>query len=122
MLKYIAARGGHAPGHLREWLLSYVEPDEHPDVDEDRPALWALTGLLWNCTDIIGGRPFDLGHDDRGICWLCYDDEDRPYTFGQLARLVRDHLRREPAEDVERGRILVTGRLRLEDIRPRLSA
>lgn len=56
--KFNPARGGHAPGHLRDAFLEAVEADgDNPYVDvgyDDVPmSLLQLCGLLWNCTDIL---------------------------------------------------------------------
>jgi hypothetical protein len=76
--KYNPARGGHAPGHLRDALLAALV--ENCDNSEDEPwwtklditfvslsrqiqwetwnasdrAIW-LAGQLWNCRDILPG-------------------------------------------------------------------
>ena len=57
-MHYKPSRGGHAPGHLRDALLEYL--DEGSDLDtvvvgeEERivPLRW-LVGQLWNCTDVL---------------------------------------------------------------------
>jgi len=67
--RYHPGRGGHAPGHLREafldWLDVYVEmtPEETtpPPVEisgEMRPISWLL-GQLWNCADILPRHAFE---------------------------------------------------------------
>jgi transcriptional regulator with XRE-family HTH domain len=71
--RYQPGRGGHAPGHLREafvdWLDVYVEfPTETtalPTVeidDEQRPVSW-LFGQLWNCTDVLPSQAFEMVND-----------------------------------------------------------
>ena len=65
-MAYRANRGGHAPGHLRdaflEWLDKYWFTDEDCDTVEidgqRRPLRW-LIGQLWNCTDILPGSYCD---------------------------------------------------------------
>jgi transcriptional regulator with XRE-family HTH domain len=68
--RYQPGRGGHAPGHLREafldWLDEYIElpPEETtpPPVEisgEPRPVSW-LFGQLWNCTDVLPRAAFEM--------------------------------------------------------------
>jgi len=71
--RYNPARGGHAPGHLRNAFCDWWEyhcylDDREYDCDLDylddlvsvgdygdrRPVRW-LVGRLWNCTDIMPG-------------------------------------------------------------------
>lgn len=76
---YSAARGGHAPGHLRDALLAcFEDPDSAAPwwetlgdtdalsfYDPAKQAAWEtkstkerarwLTGQLWNCSDILPG-------------------------------------------------------------------
>ena len=57
-MKYKPSRGGHAPGHLRDALLEYLDGDSESDTVtvgyEERvmPLKW-LVGQLWNCTDVL---------------------------------------------------------------------
>ena len=54
MPRYSAARGGHAPGHLRAWFDEYVETGG-PSEEMRGKALtldW-LFGQLWNCVDAL---------------------------------------------------------------------
>ena len=57
-MKYRPNRGGHAPGHLRDALLKYIDEDSEPEtviVGEEEsimPVRW-LIGQLWNCTDVL---------------------------------------------------------------------
>jgi hypothetical protein len=71
--RYQPARGGHAPGHLREafleWLEAYLvlprEATMLPTVeidDEPRPISWLL-GQLWNCSDVLPRQSFDEVND-----------------------------------------------------------
>jgi hypothetical protein len=50
--KYNAARGGHAPGHLRDRFLELIEKGL-PDDAAEREELLTLCGQLWNCTDAL---------------------------------------------------------------------
>jgi transcriptional regulator with XRE-family HTH domain len=71
--RYQPARGGHAPGHLREAFLQWLQesldlPGEAPlpqtiEVgDTERPVSW-LFGQLWNCTDVLPRWEFDQIND-----------------------------------------------------------
>lgn len=94
--KFQANRGGHAPGHLREWFEQYIEADQkiEGDVKEEiveyltqrRIALrgrsieeWLL-GQLWDCTDIV---PSAL----RSSVALVTDAEH--FTYGAAARALK---------------------------------
>ena len=54
-MPYKANKGGHAPGHLREAFLQYIEEGSESDIitpeDEERPisVRW-LIGQLWDWT------------------------------------------------------------------------
>ena len=56
-----ANRGGHAPGHLRDALLAYLDEDTDSDTvtvgykERKMPLRW-LIGQLWNCTDVMPGE------------------------------------------------------------------
>lgn len=63
---YKASRGGHAPGHLRDAFLEYIDETGGLAamnlndkvtiyIDEGEPdvSLRWLTGQLWNCSDIV---------------------------------------------------------------------
>ncbi len=72
-MSYRASRGGHAPGHLRDALITFIEEEQAlPEVD-----VLSLYGQLWNCTDTA---PVD-------IC----DKLDLPQgsTFAQVVRYLR---------------------------------
>jgi transcriptional regulator with XRE-family HTH domain len=71
--RYDPGRGGHAPGHLRDAFLAWVQdcfhqPDEVPLPqtvvvgETERPVSWLL-GQLWNCTDILPSGEFDQIND-----------------------------------------------------------
>lgn len=63
-MKYQPNRGGHAPGHLREAFLEYLDDTDEPWGrtvflnDEEKPIDW-LIGQLWNCTDILPSMYYD---------------------------------------------------------------
>ena len=58
--RFNPARGGHAPGHLRDWFINYVETGELDEemVEQGRTLRW-LFGQLWNCSDIMPGIDCD---------------------------------------------------------------
>jgi transcriptional regulator with XRE-family HTH domain len=67
--RYQPARGGHAPGHLRDAFLQWLQdsldrPDNAPlpltvEVgDREQPVSW-LFGQLWNCTDALPRWEYD---------------------------------------------------------------
>ena len=71
--RYQAARGGHAPSHLRdaflEWLEESIELSANNPLpltvtigDEPRPVAW-LFGQLWNCSDVLPRQAFDEVND-----------------------------------------------------------
>ncbi len=49
--KYSPSRGGHAPGDLREQFENLVYEDSDTALEQRR--LERLSGLLWNCGDIM---------------------------------------------------------------------
>jgi hypothetical protein len=53
-MKFNPARGGHAPGHLRDWFCALVIDDETPAemIGVGRDVAW-LVGQLWDCTDVM---------------------------------------------------------------------
>jgi hypothetical protein len=83
MTKFVASRGGHAPGHLRAMFLAFVETGEVP-VEElfdpsgiaDRDPVNWLCGQLWNCSDQMPA----CGRSELG---------GTVNTYAQAARLVR---------------------------------
>jgi hypothetical protein len=88
-MPYNPRRGGHAPGHLRDWLYQYIEGELAED-DPPRLSLERLTGLLWNCTDIMPG-------DVRGtvselVSSLGCDDQPI-FTVAQACRWLRPNIR-----------------------------
>jgi hypothetical protein len=93
---------GHAGGHLREALLDALDHNDDwwknitidfyrerhnlwwSRLSEKRRAEWLL-GQLWNCTDILPGMAQSEVRE-----WFSEDRE--PFTFGQLARLLKRDL------------------------------
>ena len=58
-MPYTPSRGGHAPGHLRDAFLKYLDEGgedyasvENRYVKQEKP-ISRLIGQLWNCTDIL---------------------------------------------------------------------
>lgn len=84
-MRYRANRGGHAPGHLREGFLDYLDkldegspPDRLTIGYEERSvSLMWLSGQLWNCTDTL---PWEY-------CKIL--DMDPGSTYAQAVRKVR---------------------------------
>lgn len=57
MRRFNPARGGHAPGELRDAFVEWVDDGCHLDSAIEvywtqRPVRWLL-GQLWNCTDTL---------------------------------------------------------------------
>ncbi len=84
-MSYRPQRGGHAGGHLRDPFIHLIETGEIPgDADHQGKPLtaWSLTGLLWNCTDILPGSE-------------CSElDLPQGSTYARAARAVRAGLHR----------------------------
>jgi hypothetical protein len=71
-MRYDPRRGGHAPGHLRDWLYQYIT-GEFDQYDPPQISLERLTGVLWNCVDdstrMTGcTAPLFPSLGDRGPC------------------------------------------------------
>jgi hypothetical protein len=88
---------GHAPNHIRaafaEAVEQYINCDgPSPQVDRE---LWALTGKLWNCTDILPRLlRADVSELRLGFVAL---SEPEPCTYAQASRILRYRLKREAA-------------------------
>lgn len=72
------SENGHAPGALREEFQALIEPPRQVD---DLARLLHVTGLLWNCTDILPAHACN----DLGLA--------PGHTYAQVARALRTHLR-----------------------------
>ena len=83
MPKFSPSRGGHAPGHLRQWFESLVVDDVLPAemTERDLTPRW-LTGQLWNCRDVMPKHMCDALDLPEGA--------RRSYAVG--ARLMRASL------------------------------
>ena len=97
-MRFKANRGGHAPGHLRDWFWQYVEAGQKIDgglreeivesITHHRLQLrgksleeWLL-GQLWDCRDIMPA-------DGRGQIMDILGDEREYFTYGQAARALK---------------------------------
>lgn len=76
--------GGHAGGNLREPFYDYVMSGEM-----DAPVVWGrrisireLTGLLWNCTDIMPSEACEALDLLRGATYARGARHLRPFTSG----------------------------------------
>jgi hypothetical protein len=84
--KYNPSRGGHAPEHLRDAFLDWLDvwsscnsPVAHLEIDErSLPPEW-LFGRLWNCTD-------RLPSISRNILTSC--GVKNIWTYSQAARAL----------------------------------
>ncbi len=81
-MRFKANLGGHAPGHLRDAFVAWVEGGVTAETvtvgyeEAVRPIAW-LFGQLWNCRDIM----------PSGLC----ADLDRPLgsTYAQAVRHLK---------------------------------
>lgn len=87
------ARGGHAPGDLRDAFCDAVDAYEAWEDDEPEPKIEVrecaftvrqVCGLLWNCSDITPGMLYDQ------VCNLIRWPEDAPKrrTYASCARTL----------------------------------
>jgi hypothetical protein len=90
--RYKPARGGHAPGDVREAFLNGLDAvmydrEEHPTVElrERKVPMADVCGLLWNCTDTLPGDYC------RSLSDLL-DDDCRIGSYAQAARAVKAYL------------------------------
>jgi hypothetical protein len=87
-MRYDPRRGGHAPGHLRDWLYQYIT-GEIDEFDPPQLSFERLTGLMWDCTDVMPSEvrqamselECQLGCDERPI-----------FTVAQACRWLRPNL------------------------------
>lgn len=106
--KFNPARGGHAPGDLRAAFIDLVDtyvnggeddgPNPKTDLRGREVSLYELTGLLWNCRDIM---PKSLCDDVRDLLsWFEVDNYhwNTGHTYAQGARFVRQHIVSEAAK------------------------
>ncbi len=97
--KYRPARGGHAPGDVRDAFLEAAEllrnhqvgmPIPTVELREQEMPLSALCGLLWNCTDIMPGYACDeVGSFMEVNGWEYEKCLRRGATYAQAARAIR---------------------------------
>ena len=86
-MPYDPRRGGHAPGHLRCWLYEYITGD-FDEFDPPQLSLERVSGLLWNCDDIMPGHVREALSELRSA--LGFDDE--LFTVAQACRWLRPNL------------------------------
>lgn len=94
---YNAGRGGHAPGHLRDAFLEYIEeaggdPRKEDTVrvgyeEREKPISWLL-GQLWNCVDILPSQARSTVKDNLYL-------ERELWTYAQAARAVASDMKAE---------------------------
>lgn len=105
--KYRPARGGHAPGDVRDVFLEATEllrkyragtPVPTVELREREIPLSSLCGLLWNCTDIMPGYACDeVGSFMEMNGWEYEKCLGRGATYAQAARAIRTVLTRSSA-------------------------
>jgi hypothetical protein len=80
--KFVYARSGHAPGHLREAFLEALEAYyDSPGGAQARADLLAACGPLWKCTDVLPGGDCDLVRD-------IVNDDRRGFSYAVAARRI----------------------------------
>jgi hypothetical protein len=87
-MPYNPCRGGHSPGHLRDGLYQYIS-GELDEYDPPRLSFERLTGLLWNCTDIMPG---DVRETVSELVSALGCEEAPIYTVAQACRWLRPNL------------------------------
>ncbi|CAO4183532.1 BRA0787 family protein [Methylorubrum aminovorans] len=104
--RYKPARGGHAPGDLRNAFLEAIEAFEaweegadEPTVDvRDRPVtITRLCGLLWNCSDTMPGSEQRVLEDMLPGRWIGDDRRGTLNTYAMAARAMRESVARAHA-------------------------
>ena len=93
--RYNPARGGHAPGDVRDAFLEAIEAFENWEDGDDEPTVEVrgsdlpisqACGLLWNCTDILPGGAVTSLRDLDG------DDAFKRSTYAGGARFLRERM------------------------------
>jgi hypothetical protein len=78
---YKFGHGGHVGGHLRDAFEDFIDgPHEEHFHNGKQLDLLALTGMLWNCTDVMPGDLCDALDLPRGA------------TYARGARKVRTRI------------------------------
>ena len=90
--RYSPARGGHAPGDVRDAFLEALEdmrgwrtgtPEPTAEVRGQAIPISRLCGLLWNCTDIMPGHACgDMQH-------VIDEFPNAGATYAQAARALK---------------------------------
>ena len=97
---YTPARGGHAPGDLRDAFCEAVdayedwkEGDPEPTVElRDKQVLISTVfGLLWNCSDTLPGMVW------KQACDLGADEVAKRGTYSAVARWMKPMIEDEVA-------------------------
>jgi hypothetical protein len=116
---YSPARGGHAPGDVRDAFFAAVEAYDAWEISEPEPTvelrgqrvpISQMCGLLWNCTEPeptveLRGQRVPISQM-CGLLWNCTDtmpnllcghfrdcDEPVPGSYAVAARLLRSRIR-----------------------------
>jgi hypothetical protein len=94
---YKAARGGHAPGDVRDAFCEAVdayeawgdgEPEPSVEVRDQQVPINEVFGLLWNCIDVLPGSVY------RQVCdFVTREEEPQAQTYAASARLMRGLVR-----------------------------
>ena len=97
---YSPARGGHAPGDVRNAFFAAVEAYDTWEISEPEPTvelrgqrvpISQMCGLLWNCTDTMPNL----------LCGHFRDcDEPVPGSYAVAARLLRSRIRNASAAEL----------------------
>ena len=89
---YVPARGGHAPGDIRdafaEALDAYEdwadgEPEPTVELRDKQVPISAVFGLLWNCSDILPDAMWRQAAD------LGADESAKSHTYSAIARWLK---------------------------------
>ena len=87
-MSYQPNRGGHAPGHLREAFVEWLDDPQQTEVvvgwNEERRRLSWLVGQLWNCTDIL---PSDVREQVNSL--LLGEPNDFRNTYAAAVRRLK---------------------------------
>src|SRR5919205_790634 len=91
--RYNPARGGHAPGDLRDAFCEAIEamrlwdgngPEPTVELRDRSVAVSEVCGLLWNCSDVMSSL------DCRAMGYVVDGFQDSGATYAQGARALRD--------------------------------
>ena len=90
-MTYSVLRGGHAPGHLRDAFVGWLDEPTRTEVEvgwdgERRTVSWLL-GQLWNCTDILPSIV-----REQVNCLLYGEPDDFRNTYAAAVRRLKAEL------------------------------